>query len=70
MLPVPQVGHEYYLSWSTNPTAKYKLLSWSNNGECRMQSRTGKIFNTHLNHIRSCQKQKKQNQPIQSFSVH
>lgn len=49
---IPKIGNEYKLSWSTNRSAKYKLLSWSGNGECRMQSRTGKIFTTHLNHLR------------------
>jgi len=51
-IPIPKVGNEYRLSWSSNRSAKYKLLSWSNDGHCRMESRRGKIFSAHLNHLR------------------
>lgn len=51
-IPIPKVGNEYHLSWSSNRSAKYKLLSWSGDGNCVMKSSTGKIFNTHLNHLR------------------
>lgn len=47
-----QIGEYYRLSWSSNPRALYKLLSYDHGGNCKMRSKTGKEFTTKTKDIR------------------
>ena len=50
----PTVGKMYSVKDSYGyPFVKMKLLSWDNSGTCRLETKNGKIFYSHLNNLRS-----------------